>query len=89
MPIVDPRQSAHLKLTGALQDEHYRLENGDLVFDRVMHGLRNTVLLPTGWDVSAVSQSGTLGLHDGRAFIAFVNLNQENNYRVSIRAHQR
>ena len=35
-------------------------------------GLRNTVLLPEGWDVSGVSQSGTIGTEraSGRAFVA-------------------
>ena len=31
--------------------------NGDLVFERTLHGLRNTVLLPAGWDVTALSRS--------------------------------
>ena len=30
-----------------------RSTNGELVFERTLHGLRNTVLLPAGWDVSA------------------------------------
>jgi hypothetical protein len=61
--------------------------DGELVFDRELHGLRNTVLLPAGWDVSGVSQSGTVGrTRDNRVFVAFVNLNAENHYRVVIRA---
>ena len=58
--------------------------NGELVFDRTLHGLRNTVLLPTGWDVSRVSQSGTIGTYQGRAFVALINLNAENQYTVTI-----
>jgi hypothetical protein len=63
--------------------------NGDLVFERSLHGLRNTVLLPAGWEVSAVSQSGTIGTYEGRAFVALINLNAENNYKVTIRARKR
>jgi hypothetical protein len=63
--------------------------NGDLVFERMLHGLRNTVLLPAGWDVSAVSQSGTIGTYDGRSFVALINLNAENSYKVAIRARRR
>jgi hypothetical protein len=84
--VVNDRQSAHLKITGTLQDESYRVARGTLEFDRTLHGLRNTVLLPAGWEVEAVSQSGTIGRYQGRAFVALINLNAENSYRVSIRA---
>ncbi len=89
VPIVDDRQSAHLQITGTLKDPAYKVANGELVFERTLHGLRNTVLLPAGWDVVAVSQSGTLGMYQGRAFVALINLNAENNYRVAIRARPR
>jgi hypothetical protein len=86
VPIVDDRQSAHLRITGALKDPAYKVVNGDLVFERTLHGLRNTVLLPSGWDVSAVSQSATIGTYQGRSFVALINLNAENRYGVQIRA---
>jgi hypothetical protein len=89
VPIVDDKQSAHLKITGTLKDPAYKVVNGDLVFERTLHGLRNTVLLPAGWEVSAVSQSGTIGTYEGRAFVALINLNAENNYKVTIRARKR
>jgi len=88
VPIADDKQSAHIKITGTLQDG-YKVQNGELVFDRTLHGLRNTVVLPAGWEVSAVSQSGTIGTNQGRAFVALINLNGENNYRVAIHAHKR
>jgi hypothetical protein len=53
-----------------------------------MHGLRNTVLLPAGWEVAAVSQSATLGVSQGRAFVSLINLNAENHYQVTIRARK-
>jgi len=88
VPITDDRQSAHLRVTGTLQDEGYSLVNGELRFDRTMRGLRNTVLLPAGWNISASSQSGTIGTYRGRTFIAFINLNAENSYRVVIRGRR-
>jgi hypothetical protein len=87
-PIVDDRQSAHIRITGTIDDGSYKVLNGDLVFDRMLHGLRNTVLLPAGWEVSGVSQSGTIGAYQGRAFVAFINLNAENEYRVTIHARK-
>jgi len=88
LPIANDKQSAHLKVTGTLEDPAYKVVNGDLVFERALHGLRNTVLLPAGWEVSAVSQSGTIGNYQGRAFVALVNLNAENNYKVAIHARK-
>jgi hypothetical protein len=39
--------------------------------------------------VSGVSQSGTIGrTRDGRAFVALINLNAENNYNVTVRARR-
>jgi hypothetical protein len=86
VPITDDKQSAHLRLTGTLTDPSYTVERGELVFSRTLKGLRNTVLLPAGWEVSAVSQSATLGQYQGRAFVALINLNAENQYTVRIRA---
>ena len=89
VPIVDEKQSAHLKVTGAIADSSYKTSNGELTFERTLHGLRNTILLPEGWDVAACSQSGTIGLRDNRQFVSLINLNGENNYRVVIRAKKR
>src|SRR4051812_27827527 len=73
VPITDDKQSAHLQITGTLSDGSYKAANGELVFDRTLHGLRNTVLLPAGWDVSAISQSGTIGAFEDRQFVALIN----------------
>ena len=89
VPITVDTQSAHLRITGTINDGSYKLTNGDLVFSRTLHGLRNTVLLPEGWDVSAVSQSGTVGQYQGRAFVALINLNAEDEYAVTIHARKR
>jgi hypothetical protein len=92
VPIENDKQSAHLRITGTLTDPSYRLDvsNGnDLVFDRALRGLRNTILLPAGWELASVSQSGTIGTYEGRTFVALINLNAENNYTVRIRARKR
>jgi hypothetical protein len=86
VPITNDKQSAHLRITGTLTDPGYTVERGELVFARTLKGLRNTVLLPAGWEVSAVSQSATIGQYEGRAFVALINLNGENQYTVRIRA---
>lgn len=89
VPIVDDRQSAHLRITGTIADGSYKVTNGDLVFTRTLHGLRNTVILPEGWDVTAVSQSGTVGMSQNRQFVALINLNAEDQYSVTIHARKR
>ena len=88
VPITDPKQSAHIRITGTLEDAAYGVKGGELTFDRVLHGLRNTVLLPAGWEVAAVSQSGTVGMYQGRVFVALINLNAENTYRVAVKARK-
>jgi hypothetical protein len=88
VPITDDKQSVHLRITGTLTDASYRDTNGDLVFTRMLHGLRNTILLPVGYEVSAVSQSGIVGQYQQRAFVALINLDAENQYSVTIRARR-
>ena len=89
VPIVGDRQSAHLKITGTLKAPGYTRLGGELVFQRSLKGLRNTVLLPPGWELSGVSQSGTIGTdRSGRAFVSLINLNAENSYKVTIRGRK-
>ncbi len=88
-PIVDDKQSAHIKITGSFREPSYKALGDELVFDRMMYGLRNTVLLPAGWEVAAISQSGTIGTYEGRTFVSLINLNGENNYRMTLRARKR
>jgi hypothetical protein len=87
VPITDDKQSAHVRITGTLKDG-CKITGDDLVFERTLHGLRNTILLPAGWEVSAVSQSGTIGTYQNRAFVALINLNSENEYKVTVRARK-
>jgi hypothetical protein len=90
VPIVNDKQSAHLRITGTLKASGYTTVSGELVFQRTLKGLRNTVLLPKGWEVSGVSESGTIGTErtSGRTFVALINLNADNNYKVTIRARR-
>lgn len=94
VPITNDRQSAHLRVSGTVSGSAagYRVENGELLFDRQLHGLRNTVILPAGWELAGVSQSATIGTQrtpaGPRTFVALINLNAENNYRVQIRARK-
>jgi len=63
------------------------LVRDELVLQRTLKGLRNTVVLPKGWEVSGVSQSATIGSdRNGRVFVSLINLNAENTYTVTIRA---
>ncbi len=87
VPITRDKQSAHLRVTGTGR-AGYRVSGEALTFDHELRGLRNTVVLPAGFEVSSVSQSATIGrTRDNRAFVALINLNAENAYRVTIRAH--
>src|SRR5262249_1385256 len=88
IPIENDKQSAHLKVTGTL-DDGYKFSNDVLTFDRTIKGLRNTILLPAGFEVTSSSQSGTVGIYQGRVFVAFVNLNSENAYHVTITASKK
>jgi hypothetical protein len=88
VPIESEKQSAHLRVDGRLNDPGYTVVDGKLVFDRTLRGLRNTVLLPADYQLSASSQSGTIGVYQGRVFVALINLNSENSYRVVIRARK-
>jgi hypothetical protein len=90
VPITDDKQSAHIKITGTLKPSGYTFVNGELVFQRTLKGLRNTVMLPKGWEVSAVSESGTIGTEraSGRAFVSLINLNADNSYKVTIRGRK-
>jgi hypothetical protein len=90
VPITSDKQSAHIRITGTVKASGYTVVNGELVFQRTLKGLRNTVLLPKGWEVSGVSESATVGTErtSGRAFVSLINLNADNDYKVTIRARK-
>lgn len=86
VPITADQQSAHLRVMGTVVDPSYTADATTLTFSRTLKGLRNTILLPAGWEVSEVSQSATIGRYNNRVFVALLNLNHENQYTVKIRA---
>jgi hypothetical protein len=88
VPIVNERQSARLKVSGGVADPAYAVANGTLRFQRTVTGLRNTIWLPAGWEVMNVSQPCTLGTNQGRAFVALVNIQQEEGLKVSLTARR-
>ena len=88
VPITADQQSAHLRVTGTVVDPGYTADANTLTFSRTLKGLRNTVLLPAGWEVAEVSQSATIGRYNNRVFVALINLNHENQYTVKIRANR-
>jgi hypothetical protein len=89
VPLVNERQSARLKVSGSVADPvAYSVAKGTLRFQRTVTGLRNTILLPAGWEVMSVSQPCTLGTYQGRVFVALVNIQQEDAVKVSISARR-
>jgi hypothetical protein len=89
VPNARDLQSARLKTTGHVEDDRYRIEGSGsvLVFEASLPGLRSTVLLPRGWEVSHVSQPATIGRHEGRVFVRFINDHAEPELDVEIRAN--
>ena len=52
----------------------YYMDGDDLVWDRSFGRLRNTVVLPAGWYLTALSSAGTIAtLPDGRVSVYVVN----------------
>jgi hypothetical protein len=88
VPIVNERQSAHLKVSGTVREGGYRLVHDHLMFEGIVHGPRNTLLLPIGWEVSAVSQPATVGSYQGRSFIALVSIQNEESSHVLVQARK-
>lgn len=73
-PIHGPLESAHLKITGKEQDANYRVDAGQLVWQKTLHEPRTTIVLPAGWEVTALSTPGTIATgRDGRVTIQVYN----------------
>ncbi len=65
------------------------LDRDELVWDRTFGRLRNTVVLPAGWYLTALSSPGTIQtLPDGRVSIYVVNPRND-EVRVYLRARRR
>jgi len=59
-PIVNDRQTAHLRVTGREDDRLYRIDNGQLAWEKTLVDPRTTVLLPPGWEITAISTPATV-----------------------------
>jgi hypothetical protein len=65
------------------------LEGEELVWDRTLGRLRNTVILPVGWYLTSLSAPSTIQtLPDGRVYIYVVNPRND-DIRVYLRAKKR
>lgn len=67
-PAVQPGQSLRLRILETYTAPvSYRLDGGELVFDRSLGRARNAVVLPAGWYVTASAEPATVSqLPDGR-----------------------
>ena len=67
----------------------YYLDGDELVWDRSFGRLRNTVVLPTGWYLTALASPATVAtLSDGRVSVYVVNPRND-DVRVYLRARKR
>lgn len=48
-------QSIHLRIAGTIVDQAYRVDRGQLAWERALHEPRTTILLPAGWEAIAIS----------------------------------
>jgi len=85
-PITTDRQSAHIRIAGQEVGGNYRLEGGQLAWELTVREPRVTVVLPAGWEVTAVSAPATVVTgRDGRVALQFYNGRVE-PFEVHIRA---
>jgi hypothetical protein len=89
-PPVGRGRSVRLRISETYTDEKsYRLEGGELVFDRSFGRPRNAVVLPSGWYLTASAVPATVSLTaDGRTRLDFVNPRND-EVAVLIRARKR
>jgi hypothetical protein len=67
----------------------YYMDNEELVWDRTFGRLRNTIVLPQGWYLTAMAAPATIQtLPDGRVAVYIVN-NRNDDIHVYLRARQR
>lgn len=89
-PAVQKGRSSRIRITETYTDpKSYRLEGGELVFDRTFGRPRNAVVLPPGWYLTASSIPATISeMPDGRIRLLFVNARPD-EIAVLIRAKRR
>jgi len=73
-PIASNLESAHISLAGREQDPAYQVAAGELQWQKTLHEPRTTILLPAGWELTAVSAPATVTTgRDGRVAIQVYN----------------
>ncbi|MEK6299650.1 MAG: hypothetical protein AABO41_02925 [Acidobacteriota bacterium] len=85
-----PGSTNRIRLKETYTDaKSYFLEGDELVWDRTFGRLRNTVVLPSGWYLTALSSPATIQtLPDGRVSVYIVNPRND-DVRVYLRARRR
>jgi hypothetical protein len=88
-PPVPPAGSMRMRISETYTDaERYRLDGGELVWDRAFGRPRNTVVLPAGWTVVSSAMPATIAEErDGRQRLYFEN-NRPDDLQVLIRARR-
>lgn len=90
VPIANDQQSARIRVSGSVTDPAYKAEGTQLVWEHTFHEPRNTVVLPLGWDVMAVSMPASVTTQqDGRIVIQIYSARPEDALRVAFRATKR
>lgn len=89
-PAVDKGHSVRLRISETYTDSaRYRVEGGDLIWDRAFGRPANAVVLPSGWYLTHSTVPSTVSLMaDGRVRLDFVNPRQD-EIQVMIVARRR
>lgn len=83
-------ETARIRLKETYTDaKSYYVEGNEIVWDRTFGRLRNTVVLPQGWYLTALASPATIQtLNDGRVSVYAVNPRND-DIRVYLRARKR
>lgn len=89
-PAVQKGKSTRLRISETYTDSvRYRVENGELIWDRGFGRPANAVVLPSGWSLTHSSIPGTVSITaDGRVRIDFVNARPD-EIQVLLKAQRR
>ncbi len=88
-PIVNPSESVRIRVSGIEQNSTYRVEGGELLWEKTLYEPRTSILLPAGWDVMAVSVPATVSTtREGRVAVQVYNTRLE-PVATSVRASRR
>lgn len=89
-PIAGDQQSARIRVSGTVKDTQYTATGSQLAWERTLREPRNTIILPAGWDVTAVSVPATvMTQQDGRVVVQIYSPRPGDALKVAIRATKR